>query len=66
VGGDISLGRHVLTGSWADTASYLICIKGFYTGIQPPELEAVHTPPSEAEVKNTWSFTYPLPYISLA
>jgi len=29
----------------------------FYLGVKRPECEADHSPPSSAEVKNTWGYT---------
>jgi hypothetical protein len=31
-----------------------------------PECQADHSPPSIAKVKNTWSYTFTLPYLFMA
>jgi len=38
----------------------------FSSGIKRPEREAGHLPPSSAEVKNAWSYTFTPPYAFIA
>jgi hypothetical protein len=47
------LRHHVLTGSGAHSASYEM---GSFSGVKLPGRETNHSPPSNAEVKNTWSY----------
>jgi hypothetical protein len=35
-------------------------------GIKRPELEAAHSPPTNAEVKNAWSYTFTPQYVFMA
>jgi hypothetical protein len=39
---------------------------GFFLGEKQPALEADRSPPSSAEVKNSWSYTYILRYIFIS
>jgi len=34
--------------------------------LKRPKCEADHSPPSSAEVKNSWSYTYTFPYVFVA
>jgi hypothetical protein len=49
-------------GLWTHPASYPMGIGGSYTGLKRPGSEADHSPPSRAEVKNTWSYNSTPPY----
>jgi hypothetical protein len=39
---------------------------GFFSGVKRPELEIDHSPPTSAEVKNTWIYTFIPPYVFMA
>jgi len=58
-----SIRHSVQTGSVAHTSSYSLCTWGISLGIKRPGLEADHSPPSNVEVKNVWSYTS-TPYTS--
>jgi len=47
-----SLPQNVQTGCWTHQASYSVC-----TGLFPGGRDVDHTPPSNAEVRNEWSYT---------
>jgi len=49
---DVSSVGHIQTGSGAHPASYLMGTGGSFPGS-----EADHSPPSNAEVKDVWSYT---------
>jgi hypothetical protein len=56
--GNFSLHCHIQNGSGAHPASYPMGTKGFSLGVKRPGREADHSPPSSAEVKNDWSYTF--------
>jgi hypothetical protein len=45
------------TGSGALPAPYPVGTRGFSLGVKWPGREADHSPPSDAEIKNAWSYT---------
>jgi hypothetical protein len=49
---EFSLLHRVQTGFWAHPASYSKIPGAISTGVKQPGLEADHSPPSSAEVKN--------------
>jgi hypothetical protein len=55
--GKFSLHHKVQTGSGAHSASYTKGSRGLSLGVKRLELEADHSPPSSAEIKNAWSYT---------
>jgi hypothetical protein len=55
--GNFSLHHLIQNGSGAHPASYAMGTRGFSLGLKQPGLEADHSPPSSAEVKNAWSYT---------
>jgi hypothetical protein len=63
---DFSLHHRVQTGSGAHPASYPMGTEGSFSGIKRPGRETDHSPPSSAEVKNTWSYTFTLSYVFTA
>jgi hypothetical protein len=54
---DFSPCHRVLTGSGAHPASYPLGTGGLSLVVEHPRHEADHSPPSSAEVKNSWSYT---------
>jgi hypothetical protein len=56
-GWNCSLRHRVQTGSRADPASYIMGNRGSFFGVNRPGGEADYSPPSSAEVKNSWSCT---------
>jgi hypothetical protein len=57
VAGNIFLQHRVQAGSVANPASYPMGTRALFLGVKRPGREADHSPPSSAEIKNTWSFT---------
>jgi hypothetical protein len=55
--GNFSLPHRVQNGSGAHPASYPMGTGGSFPGVKQPGCEADHSPPSNAEVKNAWSYT---------
>jgi len=55
--------RNILsqTGSGAHPVSYLMGTGGSFLGVKRPWRKADHSPPSSAEVKNAWGYTYITP-----
>jgi len=41
-------------------------LKGSFPGVRQPDLEADHSPPSSAAVKNAWSYTSTPQYVFMA
>jgi hypothetical protein len=65
--GNFSILYRVPTGSGARQASYQLWLPGALTpGVNLPEREADHSPPSRAEVKKTWSSTSAPQYVFMA
>jgi hypothetical protein len=64
--GIFSLHHSVQNGSGAHPASYLIGTTGSFLGSKELEREADHSPPSNAEVKNAWSYTSTPQYAFMA
>jgi hypothetical protein len=58
--GNFSLRHRVQTGSGVHPASYPMGTRGSFPG-DKAEREADHSPPSNAEVKNMWSYISTLP-----
>jgi hypothetical protein len=60
--------RHCIqTGCGANPASSPRGTAGFlHVGVKRPGRETDHSPPSSAEVKNEWSYTFTLPYVFMA
>jgi len=50
----------------AHPASYPAGTVGSYPGVKRLGREAFHSPTPNAEVKNTWSYTFAHPYVFLA
>ena len=63
--GDCCLQR-VWTSSESQIASYSMGIKSFFVGVNWSWLEADHSPPTGAKVKNYWSYTFSPPYAFVA
>jgi hypothetical protein len=55
--GNFSLHHCVQNGSAAHPASYPMGTRGSFPGVKQQGCEADHSPPSSAEVRNTWSYT---------
>jgi hypothetical protein len=55
--GNFSLHHLVQHGSGAHPASYPMGTEGCFSGGKAAGREADHSPPSNAEVKNAWSYT---------
>jgi hypothetical protein len=63
--GNFSLHHRVHSGSGAHSA-FIRWVPGAPSlGVKWPGPEADHSPPSSAEVKNVWSYTSPLHYVSM-
>jgi hypothetical protein len=62
-GWDFSLHDRVQTGSGAPPASYPVGTWGSFPGVKRPGRETDHSPPSNAEVKNAWSYTFAAPIL---
>jgi hypothetical protein len=56
--------RHNKPWFGAHPASYPMGTRGSFPGVKRPGCEAYHSPPSSAEVKNVWIYTF-TPLISL-
>jgi hypothetical protein len=54
--GNFSLHHRFQNGSVAHPASYPMGTKGSFLGVKRPGCEADNSPPSNAEVKNAWSY----------
>jgi hypothetical protein len=54
--------RVIQIGSWAHPASYPTGTGGSFPGGKAAGREAHHSPPTNAEVKETWTYTSPPPY----
>jgi len=52
--------------SGAYLASYRMGSGGLSLGMKQPELESDYSPPSSAEVKNGWRYTYRIPQFFMA
>jgi hypothetical protein len=52
-----SLYHLIQTGSGGHPASYPLDTMGSFPGVKRPGREADHSPPSNAEIKNAWSYT---------
>jgi hypothetical protein len=63
--GDFSLLHRVQTGSGAHPASYPTGTEGSFRGVRRTGREADQSPPSSAEVKNAWRYTF-TPYVFMA
>jgi hypothetical protein len=59
--GNFSLHHRVQNGSGAHSASYPMGTRGSFLGVKRPWSETDRSPPSSAEVKNTWSYTSTTP-----
>jgi hypothetical protein len=59
--GNFSLHHRVQTGSGAHPPSYPMGTMGSFPGIKRQGRVADHSPPSSAEVKNAWSYTFTPP-----
>jgi hypothetical protein len=58
---------HVLQiGSGAHPASYIMGNRGSLPGVERPGHEADHSPPTSAEVKKTWIYTFTPQYAFMA
>jgi hypothetical protein len=55
--GNFSLHYRVQHGPGAHPVSYPMGTGGSFSGVKRPGLEADHSPPSSAEVKNAWNYT---------
>jgi hypothetical protein len=55
--GNFSLHHHIQNGSGAYQASYPVGTRGSFPGIKRLGREADHSPPSSAELNNTWIHT---------
>jgi hypothetical protein len=55
---DQFLHQNVQTGTVAHPASYWRGTEGFFFWVQQPGSECDHSPPSTAEVKNEWNYTF--------
>jgi hypothetical protein len=64
-GQKLSLLHVVQTGSGAHPA-YLMGNGGSFPGVKRPGREADHSPPTSAEVKNTWLYTSTPPYVYIS
>jgi hypothetical protein len=62
-GQDLSPLHVVQTGPGAHPASYPTSTGGSVSGVKRPGRGANHSPPSSAEVKNTWIYTSTPPYV---
>jgi hypothetical protein len=60
---DLSLLHVVQTGSGTHPASNPMGTGGSFPGVKRPGREVDHSPPSSAEVKNTWSYISTPPYV---
>jgi hypothetical protein len=56
----------VQTGFGAHPAPYPMGTRGFFLGSQAAGAEADHSPPTSAEVKNTWIYTSTPPYVFMS
>jgi hypothetical protein len=63
---NFSFHHRVQTGSGAHPAYYAMDTRGSFPGVKLPGREAAHSPPSSAEVKSAWSYTFTPPYIFMA
>jgi hypothetical protein len=61
-----SLRHHVKIGSGAHPGSYPLGTGDSFPGVKWPGREAHHSPPSSAEVKNVWSYTFTPQYVFIA
>jgi hypothetical protein len=59
--GNSSLRHRVQTDSGVHPVSYSIGIRVSYPGGKMEGREADHSPPSSADVKNAWSYTFTAP-----
>jgi hypothetical protein len=57
---------HVQTGSGVHPTSYTMGTGGSFQGVKRPGREADHSPPTSAEVKKTWIYTFIPPYTFMA
>jgi len=64
--GIFSLPHRVQTSYGAHSTSYPVVTGGSFPGIMWPGREADHFRPSNAEVKNAWSYTFTPPYLFMA
>jgi hypothetical protein len=55
--GNFSPHHRVQNGSGTHPGSYPVGTRGSFPGVKLPGREADHSPPSNAEVKNAWSYT---------
>jgi hypothetical protein len=62
---DSSLPRCAQTGSGAHPASYEIGTEGFSPWTKWPGREVIHSAPSNAEFKNSWSYIPTSLYVSV-
>jgi hypothetical protein len=63
---ELSFVHIVQTGSEPHSASYPMRTSGTFHGDKVAEREAEHSPPTSAEVKETWIYSYNPPYIFMA
>jgi len=63
--GTLFLRHRVQTGSGAHSSSCAVSIGVFPPGVMRSGREVDHSPPSSAEVKNTWSYTFTPSYVSI-
>jgi len=52
----LSLCHHILTGSGAHPISYPVISRALSIGVKQLGIEAVHSPPPSAKVRNAWSY----------
>jgi hypothetical protein len=64
--GNFSVHHRVQTGSGAHTAYCPMGTGVLSPGVKRPGCETGHSPPSSAEVKNTWSYTSTPQYVFMA
>jgi hypothetical protein len=64
--GDFSLHHRNQIGSGAHSASYPMGTRGSFSGVKRPGREADHSPPSSAEVKNAYRYTFTPQYAFMA
>jgi hypothetical protein len=62
-GQEFSILRVVQTGSEVHSTSYPMGIGGSFQTIKRPEREADLSPPTRAEVKKMWIYTFTPPYV---
>jgi hypothetical protein len=65
-GQEFSLLHVVQTGSGVHPTSYTMGTGGFSPEVKRPVLEAYHSPPTSAEVKKTWIYTFTSPYVFMS